>query len=61
MEKEERDLLFDLDVSVQEIKERVCSQECNTPVYRYNDSFKEDLIHQLWHLVEELKMIREKL
>lgn len=29
--------------------------------YRYEDPFKEDLIHQLYHLVEEMKGIREEL
>jgi hypothetical protein len=29
--------------------------------YRYGDQFKEDLIHQLWHLVEEVRKVHENL
>jgi len=29
--------------------------------FRHGDEFKEDLIHQLWHLVEEIKSLNEKL
>lgn len=29
--------------------------------YAYNDAFKEDLIHQLYHLVEEVKKVSESL
>ena len=29
--------------------------------YAYDDPFKEDLIHQLWHLVEEVRKVHEKL
>lgn len=28
--------------------------------FAYSDHFKEDIIHQLWHMVEEIKKIHKK-
>lgn len=33
--------------------------ECLCITYQYDDAFKEDLIHRLYHVVEELKKLNE--
>jgi hypothetical protein len=34
-------------------------QKKNKEDYRYQDEFKDDLIHQFWHLVAEVKTLNE--